>query len=306
MGRVGSKPEKCMSQPSVSLMVSTYNWKEALALVLESAAAQSRLPDEVIVTDDGSREDTAQLLREAARGFPAPLRHVWQPDDGFRLARSRNRGIAAARSDYIIQVDGDMILHRHFVADHLALARPGSFLQGTRIRTTEAETARLLAGGAPRFGWFVDAYFREEGDRSTYHFGRRHHTLRLPWLARIKSRSTGHPMGCNVSFWRDDLLRVNGYDERMRGYGSEDLEIDIRLRNAGLRRRQLKFAALALHLEHRSVAPSDPSDPDLPNNKLLAASREQRKIRCELGVDAHLPEFAALPEDLRASSGSHR
>lgn len=287
------------STPSVSLMVSTYNWKDALALVLRSAAVQSRLPDEVIVADDGSREDTGALLCELAATFPVPLYHVWQPDDGFRLARSRNRGIAAARGDYLIQIDGDMVLHRHFVADHLALARPGRFLQGTRIRTTEAETARLLSGGVPHFGWFVDAYFRTEGDRSTYHFGRHHHTLRLPWLARLKARSSGHPMGCNVSFWREDLLRVNGYDERMHGYGSEDLEIDIRLRNAGLRRSQIKFAALALHLEHRSVAPPDPSDPELPNNKLLYASRDEGRVRSLHGIEEHLAEFADVRLDMR-------
>lgn len=291
-----------MSKPavaSVSLMISTYNWKEALALVLRSVAAQSRLPDEVIIADDGSREDTTELLRHVARDFPVPLRHVWQPDDGFRLARSRNRGIAAARGEYLIQLDGDMILHRDFVADHLSLARPGHFLQGTRIRTTEAETARLLAGGAPRFGWFVDAYFRTEHDRSTYHFGRRHHTLRLPWLARLKARSSGHPMGCNVSFWREDLLRVNGYDERMQGYGSEDLELDLRLLNAGLRRSQIKFAALALHLEHRSVAPADPSDPNLPNNRLLQQARDEGRVRSVQGLDTHLAEFAGAPADLR-------
>ncbi|HEY4291828.1 glycosyltransferase family 2 protein [Luteibacter sp.] len=289
-----------MAAPTVSLMISTYNWKEALALVLASVATQRHLPDEVIVTDDGSRPDTAELLRTVAAGFPVPLRHVWQPDDGFRLARSRNRGMAASRGDYLIQVDGDMILHPDFVGDHLRLARRGRFLQGTRIRTTEAETARLLAGGEARFGWFVDAYYRVEGDKSTYHFGRRHHTMRLPWLAWIKARSTGHPMGCNVSFWRDDALRVNGYDERMQGYGSEDLEIDIRLRNAGLRRSQIKFAALALHLEHRSVAPPDPSDPELPNNRLLRASREARLVRSELGLSTHLDEFREPPNDLRS------
>lgn len=291
---------------SVTVMVSTYNWKEALALSLHSLAGQSRLPDEVIVADDGSREDTAELLRSIARTFPVPLRHVWQPDEGFRKSRILNRAIAAARSEYIIQLDGDMLAHPNFVEDHLALAQPGRFLQGTRIRTTVAETARLIGGGQPRFGWFVDAYFRDEKDRSTWHFGRRHHTLRLPWLAKIKSRSTGHPMGCNVSFWREDLIRVNGYDERMHGYGSEDLEIDIRLRNAGLRRAQIKFAALALHLEHKSVSIMDPADPELPNNKLLFASKEQHLVRSEFGLDAHLADFVRSPAmDLRAPRGEH-
>lgn len=291
-----------LSTPTVSMLVSTYNWKEALALVLRSVAQQSRLPDEVIVVDDGSRDDTAALMKAIAKDFPVPLRHVWQPDEGFRKARILNRGIAAARGDYVIQVDGDMLMHRHFVADHLALAEEGRFLQGTRIRTTVAETARLLAGGKPTFGWFTDAYFRTDGDRSTYHFGRRHHTLRLPWLARIKAAQTGHPMGCNISFWRKDLLHVNGYDERMHGYGSEDLEIDIRLQNAGLRRSQIKFAALALHLEHRSVAPPDPSDPDLPNNQLLNASRDAHLVRTEFGLDGHLADFVQPPEDLRSSA----
>jgi glycosyltransferase involved in cell wall biosynthesis len=293
------------SVASVTVMVSTYNWKEALALALRSVAQQTRLPDEVIVVDDGSREDTAALLHEMAKTFPVALRHVWQPDDGFRKARILNRGIAAAQGEYVIQFDGDMLLHPHFVEDHLRLAQRGRFLQGTRIRTTDAETARLLGGGAPRFGLFVDAYFRDDKDRSTYHFGRRHHTLRLPWLARIKSRSTGHPMGCNVSFWREDLLRVNGYDERMHGYGSEDLEIDIRLRNAGLRRSQIKFAALALHLEHRSVSTQDPSDPELPNNKLMYETVEKRLVRTEFGVDQHLADFTQPPTDLRTQTGQH-
>ncbi|WP_045738395.1 glycosyltransferase family 2 protein [Xanthomonas sp. MUS 060] len=284
---------------TVSLLISTYNWREALALVLRSVARQSRLPDEVVVADDGSRADTAALLEAVARDFPVTLRHVWQPDEGFRKARILNCGIAVMRADYVIQADGDMLLHRHFVADHLRLARPGRFLQGTRIRTTEAETARLLAGGKPRFGWFTDAYFRDDADRATYHYGRRQHTLRLPWLAQLKSRATGHPMGCNVSFWRKDLLRVNGYDERMHGYGSEDLELDIRLRNAGLRRCQIKFAALALHLEHRSVSSADPSDPELPNNKLLYASGEERRIRSPQGLDVHLGDFVSPPPDLR-------
>jgi glycosyltransferase involved in cell wall biosynthesis len=290
---------------SVTVIISTYNWKEALGLALRSIAQQTRLPDEVIVADDGSREDTAQLLREIASTFPVPLRHLWQPDEGFRKARILNRALAAARGEYVIQFDGDMLMHPHFVADHLALAQRGRFLQGTRIRTTDAETARLLGGGKPRFGWFVDAYFRNDKDRSTYHFGRRHHTLRLPWLARMKSRSTGHPMGCNVSFWREDLLKVNGYDERMHGYGSEDLEIDIRLRNAGLRRSQIKFAALALHLEHRSVSTQDPSDPELPNNKLMHTTIEQRLVRTEFGLDKHLDDFREPLPDLRAEVGLH-
>ena len=113
-------------------------------------------------------------------------------------------------------------------------------------------------------------------------------------LARWKARQRrgGRVMSCNMSFWRDDLLQVNGFDERMEGYGAEDRELAARLENAGVRRRQVKWAALAVHLEHASRAQPDVDDMSLPNNRLFRATVEQRIVRCERGIDGHLAEFA--------------
>ena len=271
-----------------SLVVLTYNWPDALRRVLESVAAQSTLPDEVIVADDGSTPDTAELVAGFAARFPVPLRHVWQDDAGFRAARARNRGFATSHGEYIILIDGDMLLHRDFVADHLMLAERGYFLQGGRLKTTEQETGRLLAGGKPVFAPWIPADFKVfDGTRRLYAF-------RQPALARWKARGRngGRVMSCNMSFWRDDLLRVNGFDERMEGYGAEDRELAARLDNAGVKRRQLKWAALALHLEHPSRAQPDVNDMTLPNNRLYRDTVEQRLTRCELGIDRHLAEFA--------------
>ncbi|PWK92407.1 glycosyltransferase family 2 protein [Fulvimonas soli] len=275
-----------------SLIVLTYNWPEALDRVLAGVAAQARLPDEVIVADDGSGEATRALVGRWAARFPVPLRHVWQEDQGFRAARARNRGIAACRGDYVILIDGDMLLHPAFVADHLAFAERGFFLQGGRIKATAAETARLLAGKRPVFAPWSPADF------AAFDGTRRHYAFRAPWLARWKARSRrgGRVMSCNMSFWREDLLRVNGFDERMEGYGAEDRELAARLGNAGVRRRQLKWAALAVHLEHASRAQPDVDDMSLPNNRLFRATLEQRIVRCERGIDAHLAEFAPSTE----------
>ncbi|WP_049623682.1 glycosyltransferase family 2 protein [Frateuria defendens] len=272
----------------VSLIVLTYNWPAALARVLAGVAAQRRLPDEVIVADDGSGPDTAAVVEAARTRFPVPLRHVWQEDFGFRAARARNRGIAASRGDYVILIDGDMLLHPSFVADHLMLAERGFFLQGGRIKATEAETAQLLAGGAPVFAPWSHADF------AAFDATRRLYAFRQPWLARWKSRaqSGGRVMSCNMSFWREDLLRVNGFDERMEGYGAEDRELAARFKNAGVRRRALKWAALAVHLEHATRAQEEVDDPGLPNNRLLQATVEQKLVRCEQGIDSHLAEFA--------------
>ena len=279
-----------------SLLVTTYNWKEALAAVLASVRRQSRLPDEVIVADDGSRADTRGMLEAQARDFPTALRHVWQEDLGFRAASIRNRAIAASRGDYVICIDGDMVLHPRFVEDHLALARPGSFLQGGRIQATAACTQRLLSGARPRFSPWMDADFAAQ------HGDERRHAVRLPWLARRKARSSNPGvtvMSCNLSAWRDDLVRANGFDERMEGYGSEDLELDLRLRNAGLQRRRLKFAGLAVHLLHGSRAPVDPEDMSMPNNRILEETARLRRVRCDQGLDRYAAEYATPPPDLR-------
>ena len=272
---------------SVSLIVTTYNWKEALTLCLASVRAQTRLPDEVIIADDGSHPDTRETIAAIARDYPLPLRHIWQEDHGFRAARSRNRGIAASRGDYVILIDGDMLLHPRFIADHLRFAGRGHCLQGGRLLATPAETTRLLSGGRARFDVFVPSQ------------SRRHQALRLPWLARFKLRASygGKIMSCNMSFWRDDLLRVNGFDERMQGYGSEDIELCARLAHDGVVRRQLKFAAIAVHLHHTTRAPPDPLDASLPNNRILAETQRSRTTRCAHGIADHQAEFAQAAAD---------
>ncbi len=282
-----------------TLLVTTYNWPQALQAVLASVRRQTALPAEVVIADDGSREDTRAVLLHEAQDFPVALRHVWQEDRGFRAASSRNRALAASRGDYVVMIDGDMVLHPQFMADHLALAETGGFLQGGRVQATEAWTQRLLDGATPRFHPFVDADFNAQ------HGDERRHVIHNLALARKKaaSRNAGVTvMSCNFSAWREDIVAANGFDERMEGYGSEDLELDLRLRNAGLRRRRLKFAGLAIHLAHGSRAPADPEDGTAPNNCILRKTAETGATRCELGMDRYAAEYTTPPPDLRTLS----
>lgn len=270
--------------PTVSLIVSTYNWKEALALTLRSIAAQRVLPHEVIVADDGSREDTGAMIREMAKDFPVPLIHVWQEDTGFRLARIRNLGIAASSGDYVVFLDGDVILHPDFVADHLALIRPGIHLQGGRLNASPEESTRLLAGGKPRFSPFMPGKFK------------RKHALRLPWLAARKSRKAegGQVMGCNMGMWRKDLDLVNGFDDNYEGWGREDDDIAWRLKHAGIVRRPLRFAGLAIHLWHNTRWPDGvPPTEVLPNDRFFNQTLATKATRCERGLDAHVARAKA-------------
>ncbi|BFI97450.1 MAG: glycosyltransferase family 2 protein [Rhodanobacter sp.] len=273
-------------RPRISVVVLTYNWPQALELVLRALANQTELPLEVIVTDDGSRPDTRELLERIAPDYPVRLAHVWQPDDGARMSRARNRAIAAAQGDYVILLDGDMVVERHFVADHRRFARRGCFVQGSRVLTDAEASKRLLELGAK-----LPSFFHRGIER-------RRHTLRLPWLAYLYARPGTKRRGiksCNMAFWRDDLLRLNGFNETMTGWGREDTELALRAFHAGLLRRDLRFSALATHLYHRTRKHVVGN----PNDLVLEDTRARKLLRCELGIDAHLKEFAVPPADLR-------
>lgn len=291
--------EPCTAVGKISLLVLTYNWPAALTQVLASVAAQRRLPDEILIVDDGSGDETARVVRDFQSRLSVPVHHLWQEDRGFRAARARNLGIAASRGDYVVMIDGDMILHPCFLQDHLALSKPGAFLQGGRIKATAVESQRLLAGGRPVFRpWSAADFDHFDGSRRWYAF-------RQPLLARCKawSGNRGRIMSCNMSFWRQDLLRVNGFDERMDGYGAEDCELAARLHYAGVQQRALKWAGLAVHLWHPSRAAADVNSADLPNNQLLRQTHASRQQRCEHGVDGHTDFLTGTHADHLRPSG---
>jgi glycosyltransferase involved in cell wall biosynthesis len=258
------------------LVVTSHERPEALERVLAAIIAQQRLPDELIVADDGSGPATAALVKRLATAVPYPVHHVWQPHAGFRAGRIRNAAVARTRCEYVVLLDGDMVPHPGFVADHCRLARPGHYSQGVRIQLDDDATRRLLEPGSalPRPGSPGLGRLR------------RLYGLHAPWLAR-RLRSAANRLisvkACNQGFWREDLLAVNGFDEAMTGWGSEDKELCARLENAGVRRQTLLFAAIAWHLAH-APAPRGAAE---VNRARWLDTRRTRKVRCEAGLDRH-------------------
>jgi glycosyltransferase involved in cell wall biosynthesis len=264
-----------MAGPGLALIVTTYERPDALALALASALAQTEPPAELLVADDGSGEATRALVARVAAAAPVPVRHVWQEHRGFRLAAARNRAIAAATAPYLVLVDGDLVLHPEFLADHRRAARPGRWVQGGRALLSEPVTREALASGRTTFGLL------EPGTRN------RKNGLRSPLLSRLASREGRDPLrvrGANLALWREDALRVNGFDEAFEGWGREDSEFAARLAHAGVARLHLRFAAVAWHLWHpersRAALPA--------NQRRLEATLAARTVRCERGLDGHL------------------
>ena len=265
--------------PSSSLVIATYNWPEALALVLRSVRAQRMLPTEVVIADDGSGQETRTLIAREASTFPVPLRHIWHDDTGFRLGTIRNKAMAAAVGAYLIQLDGDMVLHPAFVASHLAFAVPGTYVQGSRVMLDATRTATALSDGR------ITARSWSPGVRN------RVNAFHLPWLSGL-IRGPTDPLrrtrGCNMAFWRDDIVRVNGYNEAIEGWGREDSELAARLQHVGVRRRNLKFSAVAWHLHHRTSA----QDAVSRNHGIYEQTVAERLTWCAQGIAQWLPTAA--------------
>ena len=138
----------------LSLVITTYNWPEALSLVIESIKNQTILPDEVIIADDGSTQETKDLITSFNKGSDINIIHAWQEDIGYRAARSRNNGILKSSGDYIVMIDGDMILHTNFIQDHISSAEPGFFVQGSRVLLSEEQSKKVLAEKIINFSFF--------------------------------------------------------------------------------------------------------------------------------------------------------
>lgn len=271
----------------ISLIISTYNRPDALKLCLLSAISQSYNADEIIIGDDGSTVETSETINEIRRLTTIPIIHVWHEDKGFRLAMMRNKSVAASSGDYIIEIDGDIILHRDFISDHAKLARKGHYLKGGRTNLGKKLTAALCKSGRLiKINIFTHGI--ESKPENSLHL--------LPIAKMIAPYYRQHKetaLGCNMSFFREDFEKINGYDEFFEGWGGEDGDFGRRLQRAGVKKRQLKFAGIVYHLWHE--------DKYMYNKQLnfdySMRKDEEQPIRCRDGVDKYLEGEVEVAEE---------
>ena len=256
----------------VTLVITTYNRPNVLHEVLKSVNKQTRLPYEVIIADDGSTNTTKELVEIFQIESKLNLIHSWQEDKGFRASRSRNKAIAKASGEYIILIDGDMILERNFINDHIQNSRKGFFIQGARTLLSENLTQKILDGNSINLN-----FFRKE-------LLNRKNSIRSPILSKIFSQSRNSLSGiktCNMSFFLNDFYMVNGFNNDFEGWGREDSEFCSRLINAGIKRKNLRFSAIQFHLWHGLEDRKSLKKNDL----ILKNTIDQKLTWCESGVN---------------------
>lgn len=281
----------------LAIIITTYNWPEALESVLQGLARQTVQADEIWVADDGSTSQTAETIERLANRTGLTIHHVWQEDKGFRAAAIRNRALNYIKSDYVVMIDGDCVPQPDFVAMHKALAEPGYCVVGNRILLSQSATPRWLSGETawPQ-SWMEWLKAHYSGD-----INRCAPLIRLPvqgqasaWRRACKQSWKGAKT-CNLAMWRRDLLAVNGLDESYAGWGLEDSDLMIRVLRQGIRRKNGRFATGVIHLWHR-----ENDRAALPENqKRLEAILKSEVVVAQKGIqqieasDHHITHYGA-------------
>ena len=260
---------------SISLIVTTYNRPEALILVLKSIELQTLIPSEVIVADDGSYEKTKNLIFDFSLQTDLDITHSFQEDLGFRAAEARNKAISMSKGDYIILIDGDVVLHPEFIADHLKNSKFGYFIQGSRSLLTEKKTKDAISRQQLVFNFL------------SIGMNNRFNSIRSNFLSKFFSFKENYLKGiktCNMSFYKKDFISVNGFNHEFKSWGREDSEFIVRLLNKGINRITLKFSAIQYHLWHDEA---DKKALEL-NDMLLQKAIVENLDWCDHGINKFL------------------
>ncbi|MGQ8364170.1 glycosyltransferase family 2 protein [Glaciecola sp. 1036] len=266
----------------VSVIFSTYNSINWMMKTLWGLHYQEFQNFEIIIADDGSTEETKEAIDRFKAETGREVKHVWQPDHGFQKTKILNKALVESKGDYIVFTDGDCILRKDFLAVHVSLAEPGYFLSGGYFKlpmeTSEKITREEIANGkAFELEWLL-----ANGLKKT------HKTMKLSAkglkakllnsLTPTKATWNGH----NVSGWREDIFKANGFDERMQ-YGGEDRELGERLFNAGIKSKQIRYSAICIHLDHaRGYVTQEMRD---KNAAIRKTTKQQRLTRTPYGIE---------------------
>lgn len=271
---------------TVSVMIAVYKDVESLSIIIDALKRQTYKNFEVVIAEDG---ENIQMKEYIATITGLKIKHTTQQDIGVRKASSQNNGIIASSGEYLILIDGDCVPYTTFVEAHMALAERGCVLSGRRVNLSESLTQKVksreidIMDIEKRFYKYITLAF-EKNSKYEYGIYFSPNGWLYSLLSKLRKRNTSL-LGCNFSFFKNDIVAINGFDE---GYGetslSDDTDLDWRFRSFGLKLKSCKNTANMFHLWHpyneRDIGP-------FYFNKMIE-NKEANKIKCEKGLSSHL------------------
>lgn len=236
-----------------SVIAAFYNKIDYLKLVLTGFERQTTKDFELIIADDGSKENVVAEINKIKATYSFPIKHIWQEDKGFRKNKILNKAINEAESDYLIFIDADCVPHREFVEGHLNFARKNIALTGRRVNLSEKITS-ILSEQKVREGYLekkflilaFDGILGQSCDveKGIY--------IQNEYLLSLLNKKDRGLLGCNFSLFKKDLIKINGFDERYEAPSiGEDSDVQFRLELSGIQVKSVNHAAVQYHLYHK-------------------------------------------------------
>ncbi|QSS96845.1 glycosyltransferase family 2 protein [Psychroflexus sp. ALD_RP9] len=267
-----------------SVIISTYNSPLWLERVLVGYACQS-IPDfEIVVADDGSTQETANLINRIRENYQLAINHVWHEDQGFQKTRILNKAVLASKSEYLIFTDGDCIPRHDFVETHLKYKEKAYFLSGGHFPLSMKLSHQIKIDDIKSGRCFNLNWLKANGLSSSF---KNIKLTKSSTLAKLMNRITPTKPtwnGGNASAWKKDVLAVNGFDERMQ-YGGEDREFGERLINLGIQPKRVRYFAIIIHLEHERGYVNQTAWKK--NDAIREETKSLKRIKTDFGFNLH-------------------
>jgi len=270
-----------------SVIFTTYNHPKWLEKTLWGFAEQSEDDFEVIVADDGSGEETREIIEKFKSEYTLPVKHIWHEDNGFQKCRILNRAIVESESDYIIFTDGDCIPHPDFVKNHIRLSSPDTFLSGGYFKLPLDVSSKISQRDIVEHNSTNPLWLLSNGVPFTYKisklFSHPFWGALLDKLTITRATWNGH----SASTWKKHILETNGFDERMQ-YGGQDREFGERLVNMGIKPKQVRYRCCCVHLDHKRGYAKPES---IQKNRAIRKHTRKEKItKTECGITQMLEQ----------------
>lgn len=235
----------------ISVIIATYNRPDALDIVLQSLEKQTDKGFEIIIADDGSGSETRELVTHHINKRKNTIQHVWHEDLGFRLAQIRNLATQSARGDYLIFLDGDCAVQPDFIEQHKKLSEPGYMVTGSRVLLEKTITDQICSSREWNYDDFkakaLANLFKKQLNKILPLYIKMPNNL----FRKYKKFEWRRIKGCNLACWKNDALKINGFDETLIGWGHEDADFVFRLYEAGIKRKSGAWSTEVFHLWHR-------------------------------------------------------
>lgn len=264
-----------------SVIFTTYNHPKWLEKVLWGFSVQTERDFEVLIADDGSSDETKEVVQRFQKDNELNIKHIWHEDQGYQKCQILNKAIVASESDYLIFTDGDCIPHPDFVKNHIQLSEPNTFLSGGYFKlplnvSRNITKQDIIEGKSTQPGWLFEhgvPYTLKIFKLSSHPFWGRI----LDAITTTRATWNGH----SSSTWKDLALKTNGFDERME-YGGQDREFGERLMNMGVKKKQVRYRCSCVHLDHeRGYARPESIK---KNRNIRNITKTQKITRTEYGI----------------------